>query len=796
MSKKKNAGKGKLKLVNDVLEILRKNSGQSFNYKQIASRLNITEHSTKVLLNAVLEELSNQEVIEEVDRGKYRTKDEQKYITGRVDMTSQGYAFIISEESEQDIYVAARNLHGAFHDDIVRVSVSGRGRKPEGEVIDILQRAKTDFVGTIQISKSFAFVIPDNPRLGTDIFVPLAKIGEAANGQKVVVHVVEWPTEQGKNPVGEVLRVLGNPGENDTEIHAILEEYGLPYEFPPEVLKEADNISLEITEEEIRRRRDFRQITTFTIDPADAKDFDDALSIRKLENGNWEIGVHIADVTHYLRENTILEQEALSRATSVYLVDRVVPMLPEVLSNQVCSLRPNEEKLCFSAVFELDDNAELVKEWFGRTIIYSDRRFTYEEAQAIIETGEGDFKEEVLTMDRLAKVLRQRRFKRGAIGFDKIEVKFKLDEKGYPYGIFFKEQKDSNKLIEEFMLLANKRVAEFVGKTKASEKQKEKGNKEKNDKKSQRPFVYRIHDSPDQEKISAFTAFIGKFGYRLSLKSDQELANSMNNLLKEVKGKKEENVIEQLAIRTMAKAIYSTENIGHYGLAFDYYTHFTSPIRRYPDVMVHRLLQKYLDGNYNEDQNELEFRCQHSSEMEKKAADAERASIKYKQVQFLEDKIGEEFEGVISGVTEWGLFVEIISNRCEGLVRTRDIRDDFYDFDEENYCLIGRRSGRRYQLGDKVKIKVKRADLIKKQLDFILSEELPSPGLQESAIPRVDKFPDDEWDNKSSLVGRIGGEKKKFFGDSRKGKGEGGARKGKSGGFGSSGGDKSKNKRR
>ncbi len=714
--KKKKSSEGKSKLVTDVVNVLKKHSGKSLNYKQIASKLNITEHTTKLLVNAILSELVSQEIVDETERGKFSARVAESHITGRVDLNQQGFAFIISEESENDVYVAARNLNGALHGDLVTVSLHGGGRrgKPEGEIIAVVQRAKTDFVGTLQISKNFAFLVPDNPRFNTDIFVPQSKLNGALNGQKVVVHVVEWPSETNKNPVGEVTRVLGNPGENDTEIHAILEEYGLPYEFPEEVLNDADKISVEISEDEIKRRKDFRQVTTFTIDPVDAKDFDDALSIRKLPNGNWEIGVHIADVTHYLKEDSILDKEALMRATSVYLVDRVVPMLPEVLSNHVCSLRPQEEKLCFSAVFELDDNAELISEWFGRTVIYSDRRFTYEEAQMIIETGEGDFSEEVLTLDRLAKIIRKRRFVKGAIGFDKIEVKFKLDTKGYPYGIFFKEQKDSNKLIEEFMLLANKRVAEFVGKTRKTKENKE----------PSRPFVYRIHDSPDQEKLSAFTQFIGKFGYKIGTKSDKELASSFNKLLADVKGKKEENIIEQLAIRTMAKAVYSTENIGHYGLAFDYYTHFTSPIRRYPDVMVHRLLQKYLLGQYNENQEELEWRCKLSSEQEKKAADAERASIKYKQVQFLEDKIGEEFEGVISGVTEWGLFVEIISNRCEGLIRARDMKDDFYDFDEENYSLVGRRTGRKYQLGDKVKIKVKRADLIKKQLDFMLADSV------------------------------------------------------------------------
>ena len=576
-------------------------------------------------------------------------------------------------------------------------------------------------------------MVPSNNKIHVDIYIPLEKLKGAKDGQKAIARIIEW-SKNGVNPIGEIIDVLGNVGENNTEMHAILAEYGLPYEFPKDVERAADLIPIKITGEEIAKRRDFRTITTFTIDPVDAKDFDDALSIQKLSNSNWEIGVHIADVSYYVKPESMIDKEAVSRATSVYLVDRVVPMLPEILSNNVCSLRPKEEKLCFSAVFEMTDDAEVIGEWFGRTIINSDRRFTYEEAQMVIETEEGDFKKEILTLNKLAKILRANRFKKGSIAFEKMEVKFHLDEVGNPTGVFFKVAKDSNQLIEDFMLLANRKVAEFVGKKKESKESKVRNVE------SQKPFVYRVHDKPNPDKLNSFAEFVAKFGYKLNIKNERMVADSMNNLLKEVNQKKESGMIEMLAIRTMAKAIYTTKNIGHYGLGFEYYTHFTSPIRRYPDVMVHRLLQHYLDGGKNPDIDKLEEQCKHSSDMEKLAADAERASIKYKQVQFLSDKIGQEFDGIISGVTEWGIFVELVDNHCEGMIRTRDLRDDNFYFDEDNYCLRGRKFGKVLTLGDKVRIEIKRADLIKKQLDFALVEIIEEKKSKDSASQKSENI--------------------------------------------------------
>ena len=726
-NRKKNKGGKKIHLFEEVLQLLR-DVRKPLNYKQISARLGVEEPSQRTLISFLLRDMEKKKILKEAGKGQYvfsgnkfqsENRKEQEprrgnLITGTADMTSSGSAYVVVEGREDDIYVASRNTLNAMDGDKVRVRLihDRRGKKPEGVIEEIVQRVKTEFVGTVQLSKNFAFLIPDNSKIPFDIHIAKDKIKDAKDGQKAVARIINW--EQGrKNPQGEILRVLGDAGRNDTEIHAILEEFGLPYTFPKAVEKEAEKIPVEITKEEISKRRDFRNVTTFTIDPLDAKDFDDAVSVRKLSNGFWEIGVHIADVAHYVKENTILDKEAYARATSVYLVDRVVPMLPENLSNLLCSLRPNEEKLCFSAVFEMDDHAKVHNRWFGRTVIESNRRFTYEEAQQVIETGKGDFSREILLLDTLAKKLRAERFKRGSIAFDKLEVKFHLDEAGNPTGVFSKQMKDSNKLIEDFMLLANKEVAMFCS---PDPHQKQSAH--------HAPFVYRVHDKPDGDKLKAFAEIASRFGYKINLKNELTIAETMNKTLKDVAGKSEANMIEMLAIRTMAKAIYTTDNIGHYGLGFKHYTHFTSPIRRYPDVMVHRLLAQKLSHPQSTIRNpqSLEDQCKHSSQREKLAAEAERASIKYKQVQYMSNRVGMEFEGMISGVTEWGIFVELTESRCEGLVRLKDARDDQYFFDEKNFCYIGRKTKRKLALGDKVRIEVKKADMIKKQLDFVLAE--------------------------------------------------------------------------
>ncbi|WP_321310326.1 ribonuclease R [Marinifilum fragile] len=697
-------------LENLIVGIFSNNPEKTFNYKQVSRQLEIKEIGVKQLVVGILYDLTDLDFLHEVSTGKFKLKSKIGHITGTVDMTARGAAFIVSDDLEEDVFVSQSNLNRALHGDVVKVYLFARrkSKQPEGEVVEIIKRKKTTFVGIIEISKNYAFLISDSRQMPYDIFLPLTKLNGAKDGEKAIVQITEWP-KKSKNPVGQVVSVLGKPGENDTEMHAILAEYDLPYQFPEKVNEAAELIPDKITEEEIALRRDFREVITFTIDPHDAKDFDDALSLRKLENGNWEVGVHIADVTHYVKKGSIIEQEAFERATSVYLVDRVVPMLPERLSNGLCSLRPNEEKLTFSAVFEMNNNAEVLDTWIGKTIINSNRRFTYEEAQQVIETGEGDFKEEVLCLDRLAKILRDQRFKKGAIDFDRYEVKFDIDEKGKPTRVFFKESKDSNKLIEEFMLLANKKVAESVGRVSKGKKAK--------------TFVYRTHDQPNPDKLNSFNQFIRKFGYGIKTANAKAISTSMNNLLHSVKGESIQNLVETLAIRSMAKAEYSTVNIGHYGLHFDHYSHFTSPIRRYPDMMVHRLLEKYENGSKSVNADKYEEFCQHCSEMEQRAANAERASIKYKQVEFMQDHLGQEFEGTISGVTEWGFYVEIDENKCEGMVSIRELEDDFYEFDEENYCIVGRHHRKIYQLGDKINIRVAKANLVAKQLDFVLADK-------------------------------------------------------------------------
>lgn len=724
MSKNK---KPKKFLFEEVLAFLQHNSEKSFNYKQIGAAMEINSEGERLQLIETLQALKQNGYVIEKEIGKFTIKQTKNYLTGTIDFTSQATAFVVIGENQNDVFIPYKKTKDALQGDLVKIVISNRssGKRKEGEVVEVIQRAKTQFVGTLKLSQKFAFVIPDSNKIHVDFFVNLSKINGAKDGQKVLVKLLEW--KQGdQNPIGEVLEVFGFPGEHKTEIHAIMAEYGLPEKFSDEVEYYARKLNLTIEASEIKKRRDFRDITTFTIDPYDAKDFDDALSLKKLENGNWEVGVHIADVTHYLKPGTILDKEAVNRATSVYLVDRCIPMLPEVLSNMVCSLRPKEEKYTFSAVFEMTDSGQIMNQWFGKTVINSDRRFTYEEVQEIIEGKDGDFKEEIFVLDRLAKILRKERTEKGSIFFDKAEVKFKLDDDGKPLGVFFKTQKDAHKLIEDFMLLANRKVAEYLGKPKDGEN----NNAPKGKQKDQDPknlCIYRIHDAPNDEKLTQLSGFVAKFGYKMALGSKQKSVDSINKLLKDVKNKKEQSIIELLAVRSMPKAIYTTDNVGHYGLGFDYYTHFTSPIRRYPDVLVHRLLEARLHNEKYSNQKELENLCKHSSEMERMAADAERASIRFKQVEFMQDKVGMEFSGVISGVTEWGIYVEIIENKCEGMIRSRDIKGDQFYFDEDNFRYVGKNTGKIYALGDTVNITVKSADLIKKQLDFeFVTDEKPN----------------------------------------------------------------------
>jgi len=715
---RKNEKKKPKDFASKIVKILSKNANKPFTYKQLAAKMELDDTHSRNEIIKNLKLLASKKQIEETEPGHYIIKmSQQDYYEGTIDMTSRRTAYFMSPEFEEDVFIPTNNLNHALDGDRVKVYVYNRrsGKRPEAEVVEIVERKKMEFVGVIDIQKNFAFVSTANAKMYTDIFIPKDKIGDAENGDVVLVRIEAWPAKA-DSPFGAVIEVLGKPGEHDTEMHAILAEYGLPYEFPKEVEDYAEKLDTSIQPDEIARRRDMRDTLTFTIDPRDAKDFDDALSFKKLDNGNFEIGIHIADVSHYVTPDTILDEEAYNRATSVYLVDRVVPMLPEVLSNFACSLRPHEEKYTFSAVFELNDKAQIIDQWFGRTVIYSDQRFSYEEAQHLIETKDSTIPAEIsltgqeysaspeileatLTLDRLAKIMRNNRMKAGAISFDKVEVKFNLDENAEPIGVYFKVAKDSNHLIEEFMLLANRKVAEFIGKQKKT-------------------FVYRIHDEPNEDKLINLQTVISKFGYSLNFKSKKDISKSLNQLMDNVVGKKEQNLIDTLAIRSMSKAKYSTENIGHYGLAFDYYSHFTSPIRRYPDVMVHRLLQHYLDGGASANATVYEEKCEHSSNMENLATNAERDSIKYMQVKYMQDHQDQEFLGVISGVTEWGIFVEIMENKCEGMCRIREIRDDYYTFDEKQYALVGEVSKKLLQLGDEVWVKVKNADLVKKQLDF------------------------------------------------------------------------------
>lgn len=724
--KKNNAPLTKDALQTRIFDFFEKESKTPYNYKQVSASIGVKAPKEFALVVEILEELALAGVLIETTPGKFKSKKKQySNVIGTFSRRSNGKNTVILDEGDREgIFVAERNSMHALNGDRVEVHISAKrwGCEPEAIVTRIVERKEQVFVGTLKIDKYFAHLITDSKFLASDIVIPRDMIGEAKAGDKVTARIVEWH-EDTNTPIGEIVDILGETGNNDAEIHAILAEYGLPYKYPEEVTKAAEKIDAEITPEIIAQRKDFRDITTFTIDPKDAKDFDDALSIRKLENGLWEVGVHIADVTHYVTPGSIIDKEAEQRATSIYLVDRTIPMLPERLCNEICSLRPNEDKLAYSCILELDDNANIHKYEICHTVINSDRRFTYEEAQQVIETGEGDYKDEILQLDKLAKQLREARYQHGSVDFDRTEVRFEIDETGRPISVYFKRSQDANKLIEEFMLLANKKVAEFIGKV--------------DDKKKAKPFVYRVHDTPDLEKLSNLSEIAYRFGYKLKTGGSASVANqSLNKMLQSAKNRPEENLLSTLAMRSMAKAIYTTVNIGHYGLAFDYYTHFTSPIRRYPDMMVHRLLDRYIAGGRAVSEIKLEDECEHSSSMEQLASNAERASIKYKQVEYLGERLGNVYEGVISGVTEWGIYVEIDENKCEGLVAIRDLEDDYYEFDEKNYCLIGRNTNQRYQLGDKVTIQIARADLTKKQLDFVLVDENNPAGTH-----RIDKAP-------------------------------------------------------
>jgi|SRR5690554_427238 ribonuclease R len=692
-----------------VTEFLKDNNDKQFNYKQIAAAIDVRGEEGRKVLVKVLDKLRDEEILLESSRGRFRINNRGLMLDGRFERRSNGKNFFVPDDDGNIIYIPERNSKHAMNGDRVRVQLLAKRKRAEteGTVVEIIEHKQTRFVGVLEVQKHFAFLVMDSKFLSNDIFIPKEDLMGAKHGDKVVVEIVEWPAKA-NNPVGKVINVLGKPGDNDTEMHAILAQYDLPYSYPENVSKMADLISETIDEKEIAKREDFRDVFTFTIDPKDAKDFDDAFSFKELSPNLWEVGVHIADVTHYVKPGDLIDKEAENRATSIYLVDRTIPMLPERLSNFICSLRPKEEKLCFSVIFNMNEKAEIKNFRIARTVIKSDSRLAYEDAQTIIETGKGDFSKEILILNSLAQQLRDKRFANGAINFERYEVKFNLDEKGKPLGVYFVEGKEANHLIEEFMLLANKTVAEVIGKV-------PKGKKAKS-------FVYRVHDVPDPEKLDNFNQFILRFGHKMKTSGTKtDVAKSLNSILDKVQGKPEENLIETIAIRTMSKAVYSTSNVGHYGLAFDHYTHFTSPIRRYPDMLVHRLLERYLEGGKSVDQSSLEAECKHSSDMEQIAANAERDSIKYKQVEFMSDKLGKVYDGVISGVTEWGLYVEINENKCEGMIPIRELDDDFYEFDEKNYRLVGRRKNREYRLGQPVTIQVARANLERRQLDFVFA---------------------------------------------------------------------------
>lgn len=706
--KKKGSGKFKKQLKKDVQELLSSEPNKVFNPKQFASRLGLRSDEQRQTLEKVLDELVQDDQILKKGRANYKHRSRVAYVTGKVDMTKKGAGYVISEDIEQDVYIAPKNLNTALDEDSVKVYLyaKSKDKNPEGEVVEVLERARSSFVGTLEISKEFAFLVPDSEKMHVDIYIPLKYIGEGKNGQKAIAEITDWPPEA-TSPFGEVREVLGEPGVNEVEMHSILAEYELPYKFPKKVLDSAEGIEEGIGEEEVAKRRDMRETPTFTIDPDDAKDFDDAISYRQTENGLHEVGVHIADVSHYVTPGSEVDKEAYERATSVYLVDRVVPMLPERLSNGVCSLRPDEDKLTFSAVFHLDDKGEVKKEWFGKTVTRSDKRFTYEDAQAVLDGKEkGPLKQELETINKLAKELHKNRVKNGSLEIESDEVKFELDEEGRPLSVIPKIVQDAHQLIEDMMLLANRRVAAFIG-----------------DREEAQPFIYRIHDTPDEEKLKILSLFAGKFGYKLQFRTGKPASYAINKLLHDVKGSPEESVISYMAIRSMAKAIYSTENIGHYGLAFPFYTHFTSPIRRYPDLIVHRTLDRFLQEGKTGSKEDMEEMCTHSTNMEKRANDAERDSIKYKQVEYLQDKVGESFRGLVSGLTEWGLFVELKESKCEGLIRLKAIDDDRYYFDQKNYRIVGSRTGRQFDIGDELNVRVAAVDLKRKELDLQLLEE-------------------------------------------------------------------------